>query len=201
MSTRSTSVRIGCGAGFAGDRIDAAEDLANGGALDFLFFECLAERTLALAQLARRSNPAGGFNPLLERRMRAVLPACRKHGTRIITNMGAANPEGAGELVAAVARDLGLAGLRIAIVTGDDVLTLVSADMIASKWGFTRDHVDAYSVESHKRSARSWAAANTRSSSSSGCGRQVGSRRRRRQGMHAHARTHTACRALVRAVV
>jgi len=135
VSVRSTSVRIGCGAGFAGDRIDAAEDLANRGALDFLFFECLAERTLALAQLARRSNPAGGFNPLLERRMRAVLPGCRKQGTRIITNMGAANPDGAGELVAAVARDLGLAGLKIAVVTGDDVLDLVSPDMIALETG------------------------------------------------------------------
>ena len=135
MTVRSTSIRIGCGAGFAGDRIDAAEDLANRGALDFLFFECLAERTLALAQLARRSNPAGGFNPLLERRMRAVLPACRKQNTRIITNMGAANPEGAGELVAGVARDLGLKGLRIAVVTGDDVLTLVSPDMIALESG------------------------------------------------------------------
>jgi hypothetical protein len=131
MTRQASTVRIGCGAGFAGDRIDAAADLANRGMLDFLFFECLAERTLALAQMARRSNPAGGFNPLLERRMRAVLPGCRKHGTRIITNMGAANPEGAAQAVAAVARDLGMKGLKIAVVTGDDVLQLVSPDMVA----------------------------------------------------------------------
>ena len=89
------SVRIGAGAGFSGDRIDPAVDLADRGRLDFLVFECLAERTIALAQLARKRDPGSGFDPLLERRMRAVLPAARQAGTRIVTNMGAANPEAA----------------------------------------------------------------------------------------------------------
>ncbi|MDP1532592.1 MAG: acyclic terpene utilization AtuA family protein, partial [Rubrivivax sp.] len=64
-------------------------------------------------------------------RMQAVLPACVAQGTRIITNMGAANPEGAGQAVLEVARALGLHGLRVAVVTGDDVLDWVRAQQPA----------------------------------------------------------------------
>ena len=114
--------RIGSGAGYSGDRIDPAQDLAERGELDALVFECLAERTIALAQLRRSHDPRLGYDPLLKERMHAVLPACMKHGTTIITNMGAANPRAAGEAVLQVARELGLARLRVAVVTGDDVL-------------------------------------------------------------------------------
>lgn len=116
------SVRLGAGAGYSGDRIEPAAELAQHGQLDYLIFECLAERTIALAQQARARDPFAGFDPLLHDRMRAVLPACRARGVRIITNMGAANPVGAAAAVRAVARQLGLGGLRVAAVTGDDVL-------------------------------------------------------------------------------
>ncbi|MGE5854920.1 MAG: acyclic terpene utilization AtuA family protein, partial [Syntrophaceae bacterium] len=118
-------IRIGCGAGYAGDRIEPAVELAEKGAIGYLVFECLAERTIALAQQARLRNPAGGYDELLERRMEAVLPACRERGIRIITNMGAANPLSALEAVRKTARRLGLNGLKLAAVTGDDVLDLV----------------------------------------------------------------------------
>jgi Acyclic terpene utilisation family protein AtuA len=113
--------RIGAGAGYAGDRIDPAQDLAERGRLDALVFECLAERTIALAQLRRRHDPATGFDPLLVARLKAVLPACVAQGTTVITNMGAANPEAAGHVALQVAQDLGLKRLRVAVVTGDDV--------------------------------------------------------------------------------
>jgi hypothetical protein len=116
------TVRIGCGAGYAGDRIEPAVELAERGRLAYLVFECLAERTIALAQQARAQTPTAGFDPLLAERMRRVLPACHMHGIRIVTNMGAANPLGAVDVVRQVARDLGLSGLTIAAVTGDDVL-------------------------------------------------------------------------------
>ncbi len=115
------TVRIGSGAGYSGDRIEPAVELAEHGALDYLVFECLAERTIALAQQERQRDPASGFDPLLRQRMRAVLPACRSQGVRVITNMGAANPLAAARATVAVAEELGLAGLRIAAVTGDDV--------------------------------------------------------------------------------
>ena len=114
--------RIGAGAGYAGDRIDPAQALAERGALDALVFECLAERSIALAQLQRSHDPRLGYDPLLQDRMRAVLPACVAQGTTVISNMGAAHPEAAGAAVLAVARELGLRKLRVAVVTGDDVL-------------------------------------------------------------------------------
>ncbi|MGM9426219.1 acyclic terpene utilization AtuA family protein [Hydrogenophaga sp. MI9] len=117
--------RIGAGAGYAGDRIDPALDLAQRGQLDALVFECLAERTIALAQLRRRADPDAGFDPMLMARMRAVLPACMAQGTTVITNMGAANPLAAGHAVLAVARELKLPRLRVAVVLGDDVLDWV----------------------------------------------------------------------------
>lgn len=119
--------RIAAGAGFAGDRIEPAVDLAERGGLDALVFECLAERTIALAQLRRATDPQAGYDPLLTVRMRAVLPACVRNGVTVITNMGAANPLAGGQAVLAVARELGLRRLRVAVVTGDDVLPWVQA--------------------------------------------------------------------------
>jgi hypothetical protein len=119
------TVRIGAGAGFSGDRIEPAVELAEKGGLDYLVFECLAERTIALAQQARMKDPAAGYDPLLEDRMRAVLRPCRAKEVRIITNMGAANPVAAARKVAEIARELGIRGLRVAAVLGDDVLDVV----------------------------------------------------------------------------
>ena len=67
-----TLLRIGAGAGYAGDRIPPALALAEKGQLDYLVFECLAERTIALAQLEKIQNPLRGFDPLLWARMNAV---------------------------------------------------------------------------------------------------------------------------------
>jgi hypothetical protein len=123
----ATIFRIGAGAGYSGDRIDPAVALAESGRIDALVFECLAERTIALAQLRRSRDPAQGYDPLLEARLRAVLPACVRKGVTIVTNMGAANPLAAGATVLRVARELGLPA-RVAVVTGDDVLPWVLAN-------------------------------------------------------------------------
>lgn len=121
-------IRIGSGAGYSGDRIEPAVELAERGDLDYMIFECLAERTIALAQRAKASDPASGFDPLLEDRMRAVLPACRRNGIRILTNMGAANPLAAAEKVRDIARSLNLTGMKVAAILGDDVLDRIRAD-------------------------------------------------------------------------
>ena len=120
------TIRIGAGAGFAGDRIDPATDLAREGQLDYLVFECLAERTIALAQLAKRQNRSPGFDPMLRMRMEAVLPFCVANHTRIITNMGAANAEAAARETISIVRSLGLSGIRVAWVSGDDVMHLLA---------------------------------------------------------------------------
>jgi len=123
MRTLSTRpLRLGAGAGYSGDRIAPAVDLAERGGLDYLVFECLAERTIALAQLERSRDPESGFDPLLRERMQAVLAPCVRNGTRIITNMGAAHPMAAGREIIRVARELGLQRLKVCVVHGDDVL-------------------------------------------------------------------------------
>jgi hypothetical protein len=115
------TIRIGSGAGYSGDRIEPAVELAEKGDIQYLVFECLGERTVALAQQARMKNPESGFDPLLEERMRAVLPLCAAKGIKIVTNMGAANPLAAARKTARLARSMGLS-LKVAAVVGDDVL-------------------------------------------------------------------------------
>jgi Acyclic terpene utilisation family protein AtuA len=116
------TIRIGSGAGYSGDRIEPALELAEKGYIQYLVFECLGERTVALAQQARMKNPEGGFDPLLEERMRAVLPVCAAKSIKIVTNMGAANPVAAARKTTEIAKSLGLSRLKIAAVLGDDVL-------------------------------------------------------------------------------
>jgi hypothetical protein len=118
------TMRIGCGAGFAGDRIDPAVDLAKRGGLNFLAFECLAERTLAYGHLARRADPEKGYDPRIERRLGAVLQACVDNHTVIVTNMGVANPRAAGRVAVELAKRMGLE-LRVAVVEGDDLTATI----------------------------------------------------------------------------
>ena len=122
------SVRIGSGSGFQGDRLEPAVILASQGELDYLALECLAERTIALAQLRRLADPAAGFDPLLEKRIGSLLPLAKRNGIRLITNMGAANPLAAGRKVVELAKRMGIA-VKVAVVTGDDVLALLEPSM------------------------------------------------------------------------
>lgn len=115
-------LRIGAGASYAGDRIEPATDLAARGQLDYLVYECLAERTIALAQLDKLKDPDKGYNDLLDDRFRQALPHCRSNGTRVITSMGAANPLAAARHTARIIKELGLQPMRTAAVLGDDVL-------------------------------------------------------------------------------
>ena len=118
-------IKIGSGAGFGGDRIDPAIDLIKRGNLDYIGFECLAERTIALAVQQRSVDPTIGYNDLLEERFRQILPAMQGRKVKVITNMGAANPRAAAGKVAEIACELKITGIRIAAVTGDDVLHLM----------------------------------------------------------------------------
>jgi hypothetical protein len=122
----ATSVlAIGAGAGFSGDRTDAAGPVvatlvARGGPAA-LIFETLAERTLALAQIARRQDPGAGYEPQLERFVAPVLETCVAHRIPIVGNFGAANPRAAAARLRALGREQGLRRLRVGIVEGDDL--------------------------------------------------------------------------------
>ena len=122
------TIVVGCGAGFSSDRLDPACDLARSGRIEVLVLECVGERTLAQGHRDRMLDPGAGYNRLLAPRLRALLPLCRETGTKIITNMGAANPRAAGQAAAEVARDLGLEGLRIAFIEGDEVTDRVGPE-------------------------------------------------------------------------
>ena len=117
---------VGCGAGFSGDRVDAiapvVDTLAKRPGRRVLILETLAERTLALAQLARREDPAKGYEPLLPSMLRPVLGRCLHHGIRIVGNFGAANPLAAAREIDRMARELGLRAPRIAVLRGDDMM-------------------------------------------------------------------------------
>ena len=89
-------VYIGCGAGFAGDRFDAALPVVNAliqcDGPKYLMFEVLAERTLAIAQKFRQNDPSQGYSPFLDDYVTPVLRACKQNGIKIVSNFGAANP-------------------------------------------------------------------------------------------------------------
>jgi hypothetical protein len=122
--------RIGCGAGFAGDRLGPAEELLRRGELDYLVLECLAERTIAANTLRRLRDPSTGYDPMLERRLAPLLPLLRTHGTRLISNLGAAHPMAAGRAVQRLATEMNLE-LRVAVVLGDAVLDEVDPAKLA----------------------------------------------------------------------
>jgi hypothetical protein len=120
-------IRIGCGAGFADDRIPPGVEIVERGELDYLAMECLAERTIARETLDRAKDPKKGYTPVLLERMEAIMPPALKRGIKIVTNMGAANPMGAARAVREHAADWGCAGYTCAVVQGDEVTGLMRA--------------------------------------------------------------------------
>ncbi len=116
---------VGNAAGFATDRVDAGvpvvKALIESGAPAALFYETLAERTLAYAQRNRLRDPEKGYTPDLERFLAPVLKDCVAHNIPILGNFGAANPAGAAKAIHRLAQELGIEGIKVAVVEGDDV--------------------------------------------------------------------------------
>jgi Acyclic terpene utilisation family protein AtuA len=111
---------IGCGSAYAEDRIEPALALAASGHVNYMAFDCLAERTLALAQ-ARRLQEAEGGHDRRTRRLVLALADFLARGNRVVGSFGAANPGAAGRAVVEALRAADLPGLRVAVVHGDDV--------------------------------------------------------------------------------
>jgi hypothetical protein len=118
-------VRLGCGSAYAEDRLDLAVDLLRAGEVDYLCLDGLAERTLALAQTRRAEDPSAGFDLRMEEFVDTVLPEALDHGTRIVSNMGAANPTGAGEFILRRARNAHLGEFCLAVIDGDECRDLL----------------------------------------------------------------------------
>lgn len=124
-------VHIGSGAGFAGDRFDAAipvvETLATHNGPKYLIYEVMGERTLAIAQRIKRENPSLGYSPWLDTYLPHVLQKCVQEKIRIVANFGNANPLAAARRTFEIAKTLGVESLRIAIVEGDDLFGVLTA--------------------------------------------------------------------------
>ncbi|MBQ1705972.1 MAG: DUF1446 domain-containing protein [Clostridia bacterium] len=128
------TIRIGSGAGYAGDRLEPSLELIEKGNLDYISYECLAERTIAIGQEAKLKDPTKGYNGLLEYRMEKALPLAWKHKVKIITNMGSANPAAAAQKCIEIARRHGLDGMKIACVEGDDILPIIDRYADTEVW-------------------------------------------------------------------
>jgi hypothetical protein len=146
-------LRVGSAAGFSGDRVDAAgpvvQALADSGGPSVLIFETLAERTLALAQLARRQNPDAGYEPLLDLMLRPVLGPCLEAGIRIVSNFGAAHPLGAARRIQALAHGLGLRVPRIAVIEGDDLSDPAHLPLLMRSLGEAAPHSPLVSANAY----------------------------------------------------
>ena len=114
-------VRIGGASGFWGDSSEGPRQLVQGGQIDYLVFDYLAETTMAVLAAARQRKPEMGWaTDFVEIAMRDVLADALAKGIRIVSNAGGIHPEGCAQALRALAAELGL-DVRIAVVSGDDV--------------------------------------------------------------------------------
>ncbi len=116
------TVLVGNGQGFWGDSPLGPVRLVREGPLHYLTLDYLAEVTMSILQKARAKNPKAGFATDFPRMLKEILVECRQKGIRVLANAGGVNPHACAEAVALVARELGLHGLRIGVVEGDDLM-------------------------------------------------------------------------------
>jgi len=130
------SIRLGSGTGYWGDKLDASEVLVERGNISYLAADMLAELTLAIHQRIKERDPQQGYVGQIEPLFRGVLKASFEKGIKIVTNGGAANPESGGNAIASIAKELGISGLKIGVVSGDDILPALD-EIRAKGWKFT----------------------------------------------------------------
>ncbi|MEM6107531.1 acyclic terpene utilization AtuA family protein [Mycobacterium sp. 050272] len=117
---RARSVRIANCSGFYGDRIGAAREMVDGGPIDVLTGDYLAELTMLILAKAQRKDPGAGYAKTFLTQIEQVLGTCLDRGIKIVANAGGLNPAGLADAVSEVAARLGLEA-RVAHVQGDDL--------------------------------------------------------------------------------
>ncbi len=126
-SLMNRTIRIGNGQGFWGDSVDAPVELLRGGPIDYIGLDYLAEVTLSIMMRQRLKDPRLGYASDFPAFIRRVLPELKERNVRIITNAGGLNPRGCREKIFEIARELGVKGVRVGVVEGDDVFTRLPA--------------------------------------------------------------------------
>ena len=125
-------VRVAAGQGFWGDDLDAPRRQAEGGQIDYLMLDYLAEVTMSILQKQKERDPAMGYARDFVGAIESVLPAITERGVRVIANAGGVNPPACAAAVMEMAKARGAAGkLKIGVVTGDDLLPRID-ELIAS---------------------------------------------------------------------
>ena len=125
-----STVRLGAGMAFWGDSVQPAITMAERGEIDYLCCDHLAELTMSILSKQRKKNPEFGYTRDILDLLRGALATCVEKGVKIVTNAGGANPRACAAAIAQLARELGITGLRIAVVTGDDIETKID-DLMA----------------------------------------------------------------------
>ena len=115
------SVRVANCSGFYGDRLSAAAEMVEGGPIDFLTGDWLAELTMLILSRTRAKRPGGGYARTFVAQMEQVMGTCLDAGIKVVSNAGGLDPRGCAEAVATVAERLGLSPV-VACVEGDDLM-------------------------------------------------------------------------------
>ena len=114
-------IKIASGQGFWGDLIEAPYLQVTKGDIDYLVMDYLAEVTMSILQKQKNKNPNAGYAKDIPPLMRRILPVCREKNIKVITNGGGVNPEACAAEILNIARELGIEGLKVAVVLGDNI--------------------------------------------------------------------------------
>lgn len=121
------TVRLGAGMAFWGDSVRPAIDMVERGEIDYLCCDHLAELTMSILAKQKAGHPDRGYTRDIIELLRGALPSCLAKGVRVISNSGGANPRAAADAVVALCQELGLTGVRVAVVTGDNIEAEIDA--------------------------------------------------------------------------
>ena len=122
-NTNERVVRVAAGQGFWGDWLEAPRRQVEGGEVDYLMLDYLAEVTMSILQKQKERDPKMGYARDFIGAVESIWPAIAERGVRVIANAGGVNPPACAEAVRQSAERAGVSkSVRIGVVTGDDLL-------------------------------------------------------------------------------
>ena len=124
------TVRVASGQGFWGDSLDAPRQQVEGGDVDYLMLDYLAEVTMSILQKQKERDPSMGYARDFVGAIESVLPAILERGVKVVANAGGVNPAACAAAIRSIVPESGSSRVRIAVVTGDDLLDRLD-DLIA----------------------------------------------------------------------